>query len=60
LFCDYCVRKMTMPCRHTAARIHEIVKATKALVAGQSVEPKKHGSHGRESCPFSRFSEISP
>jgi len=51
---------MTMPCRHTAARIHEIVKATKALVAGQSVEPKKHGSHGRESCPFSRFSEISP
>jgi hypothetical protein len=32
--------------RHTAARIHEIVKAPKALVAGQTVEPKKRGSHG--------------
>ncbi len=35
-----------MQYRHTASRIHEIVKAPKALVAGQSVEPKKHGSHG--------------
>ncbi len=35
-----------MPCRHTASRIHEIVKAPKALVAGQSVSPKKHGRHG--------------
>lgn len=32
--------------RHTAARIHEIVQAPKALVAGQSVSPKEHGSHG--------------
>jgi hypothetical protein len=31
---------------HPAARIHEIVKAPKALVAGQCVSPKKHGSHG--------------
>lgn len=35
-----------MPYRLTTARIHEIVKAPKALVAGQSVSPKKHGSHG--------------
>lgn len=35
-----------MPYRHSAARIHEIVKAPKALVAGQSVAPKKRGSHG--------------
>ena len=35
-----------MPYRHPAARIHEIVKAPKALVAGQSVSPKKRGSHG--------------
>ena len=35
-----------MPYRHTAARIHEIVKAPKALVAGQSASSKKHGSHG--------------
>ncbi len=35
-----------MPYRHTAARIREIVKALKALVAVQSVSPKKHGSHG--------------
>jgi hypothetical protein len=34
-----------MPYRHTAARIHEIVKALKALVEGQSVSQKKHGSH---------------
>ncbi len=32
--------------RHTAARIHEIVKAPKALVAGQSVLPRKRGNHG--------------
>lgn len=36
----------SMPYRLTTARIHEIVKAPKALVAGQSVSPKKHGSHG--------------
>lgn len=35
-----------MPYRHTAARIHEIFKAPKDLVAGQSVSPKKRGSHG--------------
>jgi hypothetical protein len=35
-----------MPYHHPAARIHEIVKAPKALVAGQSVSPKKRGSHG--------------
>ncbi|MEI7909027.1 MAG: hypothetical protein WCK77_05270 [Verrucomicrobiota bacterium] len=35
-----------MPYRHPAARIHEIVKAPKALVAGQSVSAKKRGSHG--------------
>jgi hypothetical protein len=35
-----------MPYRHSAAHIHEIVKVPKALVAGQSVSPKKHGSHG--------------
>lgn len=35
-----------MPCRHPAARIHVIVKAPKALVAGQSVSPQKCGSHG--------------
>jgi hypothetical protein len=35
-----------MSYRHTAARIREIVKAPKALVAGLTVEPKKHGSHG--------------
>ena len=32
-----------MPNRHTAARTHEIVKAPKALVAGQSVSPKMRG-----------------
>lgn len=35
-----------MPYRHPAARIYEIVKAPKALVVGQSVVPKKRGSHG--------------
>ena len=30
-----------MTYRHPAARIHEIVKAPKALVAGQSVSPEK-------------------
>ena len=35
-----------MPYRHPAARIHEIVQAPKDLAAGQSVEQKKHGSHG--------------
>jgi hypothetical protein len=35
-----------MPYRHPAARIHEIVQSPKVLAAGQSVEPKKHGSHG--------------
>ena len=35
-----------MPYRHPAARIHEIVKAPKALVSGQSVSPKKRGRHG--------------
>lgn len=35
-----------MPYHHPAARIHEIVKAPKALVAGQSVSPEKDGSHG--------------
>jgi hypothetical protein len=44
-----------MPYRHTAARIHEIVKAPKALVAGQSVSPKKHGSHGLS---FEAFVEL--
>ena len=29
---------------HPAARIHEIVKAPKALVAGQTVAPKRRGS----------------
>jgi hypothetical protein len=33
-----------MSYRHAAARIHEIVKAPKALVAGQSVSPQKRGS----------------
>ena len=32
--------------RRPAARIYEIVKAPKALVARQRVAPKKHGSHG--------------
>jgi hypothetical protein len=44
-----------MPYRHSAARIHEIVKAPKALVAGQSVEPKRHGSHGLS---FEAFVEL--
>ena len=35
-----------MTYRHPAARIHEIVKAPRALVAGQSVTPMKRGSHG--------------
>lgn len=35
-----------MPYRHPAARIHEIVQAPKVLAAGQSVDPKKYGSHG--------------
>ena len=35
-----------MPYRHPAARIHEIVKAPQALVAGQGVSPRKRGSHG--------------
>jgi hypothetical protein len=35
-----------MPFRHTVTRIREIVKAPKALVTGQSVSSKKHGSHG--------------
>lgn len=38
-----------MSYRHTATRIHEIVKAPKALVAGQSVSLKQHGSHGLSS-----------
>lgn len=37
---------MPMLYRHPAARIHEIVQAPKVLAAGQSVEPKKNGSHG--------------
>ncbi len=44
-----------MPYRHPAARIHEIVKAPKALVTGQSVSPKKHGSHGLS---FGAFGEV--
>jgi hypothetical protein len=44
-----------MPYRHAAARIHEIVKAPKALVAGQSVSPKKRGSHGLS---FEAFVEL--
>lgn len=40
---------------HTAARIHEIVQAPKVLAAGQSVEPKKHGSHGLS---FEAFVEL--
>ncbi len=32
--------------RQPTARILEIVQAPKVLAAGQSVEPKKHGSHG--------------
>jgi hypothetical protein len=44
-----------MPYRHTATRIHEIVQAPKVLAAGQSVEPKKHGSHGMS---FGAFVEL--
>ena len=44
-----------MSYRHTAVGIHEIVKALKALVAGQSVSPKKHGSHGLS---FEAFVEL--
>ncbi len=44
-----------MTYRHPAARIHEIVKAPKALVTGQSVSPKKRGSHGLN---FERFVSI--
>jgi hypothetical protein len=35
-----------MSYRPPAARIHEIDKAPKAMVAGQRVSPKKRGSHG--------------
>ena len=35
-----------MPYRHPTTRIHENVKALKAMVAAQSLSPKKHGSHG--------------
>jgi hypothetical protein len=35
-----------MSYRYPAARIHEIVKADKALVEGQFVDPKKRGSKG--------------
>jgi hypothetical protein len=33
-----------MPHHHPITRIHELVQAPKVLAAGQSVEPKKHGS----------------
>lgn len=41
-----------MPYHHTAARIHEIIQAPKVLAAGQSVEPKNHGSRGLSSEGF--------
>jgi hypothetical protein len=41
-----------MPYRHTTARIHEIVKAPKALVAEQSLSPKKHENHDLSFEPF--------
>jgi hypothetical protein len=44
-----------MSYRHPAARIHEIVQAPKALVAGQSVSPKKRGSHGLSFEAFGAF-----
>jgi hypothetical protein len=31
--------------RYPATRIHEIVQAPKVLAAGQSVGPRKYGSH---------------
>jgi hypothetical protein len=35
-----------MPYRYPAARIHKIFQAPKVLAEGQSVKPKKQGSHG--------------
>lgn len=49
------LRNSSMPYRHPAARIHEIVQAPKVLTAGQSVVPKKHGSHGLS---FAAFASI--
>jgi hypothetical protein len=41
-----------MTTHHPSTSIHEIVKPPKALVAGQSVSPKKRGRHGPSSEAF--------